>query len=292
MKFKFIAILILFSLSLQAFAIQNSEIENAKQLLKENKLEDAKILLETLLEKDDKNHEAYYLLGNVYMKLRDPEEATENFEAAVDLQDENPDYHFALGQAIAMDAQNSNVISQAMMAGDILDEFERTVELDPTHIPGRMGVIGFYTNAPSIMGGDLEKAKANARVVLKLDEARGRMALAQIYLKEEKMDSVEIQIKLFEEKYEDDKSASSFYNSLGYFYLGQGNTDKAITAFEKQVKLNPTSANAYDSLGDGYKAAKRYNDAIAQYKKALEINPNFSASADNLEELQEKMEAN
>ncbi len=290
MKFKIIAILITFSLTLQVFAIQNSETENAKQLLKENKLEDAKILLETLLEKDDKNHEAYYLLGNVYMKLREPEEATENFEEAVDLQDKNPNYHFALGQAIAMDAQSSNVISQAMMAGDILDEFERTVELDPTHIPGRLGVIGFYTNAPGIMGGDLEKAKANARVVVKLDEARGRMALAQIYLKEEKMDSVEIQIKLFEEKYENDKSASSFYNSLGYFYLGQGNRDKAIIAFKKQVKLNPTSANAYDSLGDGYRAAKRYEDAIAQYKKALEIDPSFFASAENIEELQEMME--
>ena len=136
--------LITFLLTLQISAFQNSEIENAKQLLKENKLEEAKNLLKTLLENDDENHEAYFLLGSVYMKLREPEEATENFEEAVDLQDENPDYHFALGQAIALDAQSSNVISQAMMAGDILDEFERTVELDPTHIPGRMALAQIY----------------------------------------------------------------------------------------------------------------------------------------------------
>ena len=53
MKFKIIAILILFSLTLQAFAIQNSEIENAKQLLKENKLKDAKTLLQLLMAQDN-----------------------------------------------------------------------------------------------------------------------------------------------------------------------------------------------------------------------------------------------
>ncbi len=289
MKTKILTIFITLLLVIQISAFQNDSLEKAKQLIKEQKFEEAKNLLETIVENDDKNHEAYFILGKTFLSLREPEDATDSFEEAVELQEENADYHFWLGQAIAMDAQSSNVISQAMMAGDILEEFERTVELDPTHIPGRMGMIGFYVNAPGIMGGDLDKAKLNAKELLKLDEAKGRMFLARIYLKEEKMDSVEVQIKLFEEKYKNDKSTSSFYNSLGYFYLGRGNTDKAVIAFEKQVELNPTSANSHDSLGDGYKAAKRYEDAIAQYRKALEINPNFSVSADNLKELQEQL---
>lgn len=290
MKVRIFTILFMISTTIQTLAFQNYDIEKAKHFFKEHKYEDAKTLLETILEKDNKNHEAYFMLGKTYMALGEPEDATDSFEEAVDLQEDNADYHFWLGQAIALDAQASNPISQAMMAGDILDEFERAVELDSTHIPGRMGVIGFYLNAPSIVGGDLDKAKYNSNELLKYDEAKGRISLAQIYLKEEKMDSVEIQIKILEEKFRNDKSMSSVYNSLGYFYLGQGNTAKAIKAFEKQVKLNPNSANAYDSLGDGYKADKRYDEAILQYKKALEINPKFSASLENLEELYEKQE--
>ncbi len=285
------ASLFFFSLfTFQILAFQNDNIQKAKQLFDENKFEEAQSILKEIVDEDDQNHEAYFFLGRTFMGLGDAEEATENFEEAIDLQDENADYHFWLGRAIAMDAQNSNVISQAMMASDILEEFERTVELDPKHIPGLMGVIGFYTNAPGIMGGDIDKAEKHAKELVKLDEMKGRTSLAQIYLKQEKMDSVEIQIKVLEENFRNDRSLGSLYNSLGYYYLGEDKIVKAIDAFEKQVMINPESANSHDSLGDGYKAAGRKDDAIAQYKKALEINPDFSASADNLEELQSEME--
>jgi len=284
-----VAVLFVFSIfTLQITAFQNDDLEKARKLLNENKFEKGKTILEEILDNDDKNHEAYFMLGKTYMALKDYEEATENFEEAVDLQDKNADYHFWLGQAIAQNAQESNYISQAMMASDILEEFERTIELDPTHIPGRVGVINFYIAAPGIMGGDIEKAELNAKELLKLDEMRGRSALARIYLQQEKMDSVKIQINILENNFENDRSLGNFYNSLGYYYLGKNNIEKAIKAFEKQVEINPESANSYDSLGDGYKAAGRRDDAIAQYKKALEINPDFSASADNLEELLEE----
>ena len=289
MKYFSVFLFVLFLFTLQISAIQNDDLEKAKQLIDENKLESAKEILESIIENDDKNHEAYFLLGKTYLRLREPEEATESFEEALELQDINADYHFWLGQAIAADAQNSNVISQAMMASDILEEFKRAVELDSAHIPGIMGVIGFYTNAPGIMGGDIKKAELQAKKLIELDEMRGRTALAQIYFKKEKVDSAEVQIEILEQKFENSKSLGSIYNSLGYYYLGENEIDKAIVAFEKQVGVNPEMANSYDSLGDGYTAAKRYDDAIAQYKKALKINPNFSASADNLEELQEKI---
>ena len=286
------ASLFFFSLfSFQIFAFQNDNIQKAKQLFDENKYEEAQSILKEIVDEDNQNHEAYFFLGRTFMGLGDAEEATENFEEAIDLQDENADYHFWLGRAIAMDAQNSNVISQAMMASDILEEFERAVELDPKHIPGLMGVIGFYTNAPGIMGGDIDKAEKHAKELVKLDEMKGRTSLAQIYLKQEKMDSVEIQIKILEESFRNDSSLGNLYNSLGYYYLGEDKIVKAIDAFEKQVMINPESANSHDSLGDGYKAAGRKDDAIAQYKKALEINPDFSASADNLEELQERIKS-
>lgn len=276
-------------LTAQVFSIQNDDLERAKQLINENKSKEARMLLEEIVNKDDKNHEAFFLLGKVFMKLNDPEEATENFEEAVELYDNSADYHFWLGQAIALDAQSSNVISQAMMASDILEEFEKAVELDPKHIPARKGVIGFYINAPSIMGGDIEKAILNAKELVKLNEMSGRTSLVQIFLKQGIIDSAEVEIKILESKFGSDKSFGGFYNSLGYFYLEKEEFEKAIEAFEKQVKLIPNSANAHDSLGDGYKAAGRFDDAIAQYKKALEINPEFSPSRENLESLEEEM---
>lgn len=269
------------------FSFQVDDLQKAKHLVKEKKFEEAKTLLEEIIENDDENHEAYFNLGKVNLFLKDYEESSENFEEAVSLFDENADYHFWLGRSYGVEAQEASFFSQAMLASDIIEQFERAVELDSTHVRGRIGVINFHISAPGIMGGDIDIAKTNAEILVKLDERKGRVSLARIYLKEENIDSVEIQLQILEDKLELDKSASSLFNELGYYYLNENQIDKAIVVFEKQIKLNPESANSYDSMGDGYKAAGRIDDAIKQYKKALEIDPNFSASLNNLEELQE-----
>jgi tetratricopeptide (TPR) repeat protein len=284
-------ILALSLLSSILFSFQLDNLQKAKQLIKEKKFEEAKILLDEIIENDDQNHKAYFNLGKVNLFVKNYEESSENFEEAINLFDENADYHFWLGRSYGMEAQEASFISQAMLASDIIEQFERAIELDPTHVQGKIGVINFHISAPGIMGGDMDIAKLNAKEFIKLNEYKGRVALARIYLKEENIDSVEIQMKVLENKFELDKSAVSFYNELGYYYLNENQIDKAIVVFEKQVKLNPENANSYDSLGDGYKAAGRVEDAIKQYKKALEIEPNFSASINNLEELQEKIKS-
>lgn len=276
--------------ALQIIAFQSSNLQKAKKLISEKKFKAAKVLLEQVVDINDKDSEVFSLLGQAYMGLKDYEEATEAFEEAVDLQEENANYHFWLGKAIALDAQNSNIISQAMMASDILEEFKRAIELDSTHIPGRIGVINFYIVAPSIIGGDLDKAELNAKDLVKLDEMQGRMALARIYFNQTKIDLAKAQIDILEKNFADNKSLGGVYNSLGYYYLKENKINMALEAFEKYVKVDPENANAHDSLGDGYRAAHRFDDAIAQYKKALEINPEFSASANNLKELLERIE--
>lgn len=286
MKFIISISLIFLVFNISTFSQQNANLQKAIQLMEENKFKEAETILKQIVDNDNKNHAAYYNLGRAYFGLKKYDDASDAFEEAIDLNDKEANYHFWLGQSYAMEAQNGNIISQAMLASDILEEFEKTVELDPKHIPGRIGVINFYLAAPGIMGGDIDKAKINAHVLIKLDEKSGRLALARIYLKQEKMDSLKIQLNILESKYANDKSSASLYNSLGYFYLSQNKNNEAIKAFEKQVKLNPESENSYDSLGDGYKAAGRIDEAIAQYKKALEINPNFEPSIENLKKLQ------
>ena len=86
-----------------------------------------------------------------------------------------------------------------------------------------------------------------------------------------------------------EKDNYGFYNSYGYFLMGQKKYDKAVIMLERQVELAPDQANPYDSLGDGYKAAGKLEKALASYKKAVEINPEFEASVKNVEELEEKL---
>ncbi len=57
-------------------------------------------------------------------------------------------------------------------------EFERAVQLDPTNVPARVDLAQYYTEAPAIMGGGLDKARQQAEQVAKYDLAKAHLILA------------------------------------------------------------------------------------------------------------------
>jgi hypothetical protein len=75
-------------------------------------------------------------------------------------------------------------------------------------------------------------------------------------------------------------------NGLGYTFLREEQTAKAIEVFLLNVRDYPDSANAYDSLGDAFLAAGNRERAIESYKKALEIDPALRSSQEALKKLE------
>jgi tetratricopeptide (TPR) repeat protein len=270
-----------------SFISAQSDLAKAISLFDENKYEEARDILEEILDENDSDSEALFYLGKTNISLKDYGEASENLEDAIEIDEKNAEYHFWLGQAYAGDAQNSSFISAAFIAPKIKDEFARAVEIDPTHIGAYIGLVNFHLNAPGIVGGDIEEAYKAGKALLNLDEKNGRLTLINYFVKKEQFDSVDIQLKAVEEKYGDDKDIASFYNRYGYSLIKREKFDEAIVYFEKQVKLLPKNPNSYDSLGDGYRAAGKYKLAKENYEKALSIDPEFEASKENLKQLEE-----
>ena len=282
MKLIVITGLILFNSAIYA----DDHLEKGIQQFHERKLEQAKSFFEDVLDENEQDAEAWYWLGRTNLGLRDHDEALDCFDEAIDLDENNAEYHFQRGNALGIKTQNSMVIKQAWLAPKVLKAFEKAIELDPTHIGGHVGAANFYLQAPGIMGGDLEKAKEQAKILLELDEFQGRMLLIAIYQKEDKVDLAEKEFENFDLAHIDSTGNYGFYNASGYFFLRHKKYEKAIAMFKKQVEMAPDQANPYDSLGDGYKAAGKYNLAREAYQKALEIDPDFEAPKKNLEELQ------
>ena len=213
------------------------------------------------------------------------DKAIEHCEKATELNDDVAEYHYWLGQALGMKAMDSNVFKQAWLAPQIRDEFEKTVALDSTHIQGRIQLMNYYIQAPSFMGGDIDKAMEQAKIVKKQDKFNGALSLARIYATQDKIDLALAEYRQLEEQYGDSTKYFYLYNSYGYFLLKQKQYDKAIEKFKKQIKLVPHRANPYDSLGDGYRAAGNRQEAIKAYQKALEINPAIRGAEKKLKDL-------
>ncbi len=267
--------------------LSEDSLKKAIILFNNEQYVEAQEILEEIIDNNENNAEAYFYLGRTLMMLQEFDDAADSFEEAVELDKNNADYYFWLGQALGADAINSNMISRAFLAPKIKEAFQKAVEIDPKHLRGNIGLVNFHLNAPGILGGDLEEAYNIGKNLITIDEKSGRTVMLNYFLKKELFDSVSTQLKIFENKFSNDRSLASFYNRFGYSLIKHKKYEEAIKYFKKQIEIIPDQANPYDSLGDGYKAAGKYELAREQYSKALSIDPNFKSSKDNLAKIEE-----
>jgi len=268
----------------------DDRFEQGKHFFDERQYEKALPVFEQIVDEDQNNAQANHWLGKTHLRLNNIDEASEYCEKAVELDKKNAEFHYWYGQALAREVQEASVFRQPFLAPKILEEFEKTIELDSLHAGGYIGAGTFYLNAPGIMGGDLDKAKLYAAKAIELGSEQGHFLNIGILEKEEKFTEAEHEYEVLDKVYNGSKDHYGFYNRYGYFLLKQKKYDLAIEKFKKQVELAPDSlANPYDSLGDGYKAAGKLEQALQAYQKAVEINPDFETSRKNIEEIKEKL---
>jgi tetratricopeptide (TPR) repeat protein len=291
MKISKVFSLFLVLILIAAVFSENSEnLKRGIQLFNEGKLKDAKSIFEKELDEDDNNAEAHLYMGRIFLRLNNHDDAVDHCEKAAEQDENNADYHFWLGNAYGMKAQNSNVFKQAWLARKVIKEFEKAVEIDSTHLAGHIGCANFYLQAPSIMGGGMDKARESAEKVSRLNKVQGVLLKARILAKEEKPEQAIQLFDEFEKNFDAAKHSYRFYNMYGYFLLGEKKYEKAIEMFEKQIQLAPDQANPYDSLGDGLRAAGRLEEALEQYKKAAGIDPESEIYAKHIKEVEEEIE--
>lgn len=267
------------------FQVFGQDFKDIDKLLSEHKYKDVKYKIEKFLKNDANNHRAHFYLGQTLFFMKEYSDAIEQFEEAIDIDSKNADYHYWKAQALSANAKESNIISQALLAPKIKNEFEQTLTIDPTHILGRIGLINFYLYAPSIMGGGIDKAYTQAVILKSYDEKWGRYLLAQINQKEGKNNLAEEEYKILENKFGNLKDFYVFYNNYGYMLLSLNRKEEAIQKFKKQIELAPNDANAHDSMADAYVSIGDKSSAIAEYKKALSIDPKLKSSTRKLEKL-------
>lgn len=82
----------------------------------------------------------------------------------------------------------------------------------------------------------------------------------------------------YEKAIEIDKNFAPVYNALGYAYIQKEEFEKSEKAFKNYIRLIPDEANPYDSIADLYTRMGRHEEAIENFKKAVDLNPKFNMS--------------
>lgn len=185
------------------------------------------------------------LLGEIRVRQKRVKEAVELLEQAGKLDPQKPDYQSRLGSVISMRMGEVNFMQQGLLAGRMLNAFKHSIELDPNHVPGYIGLARYYENAPEIAGGSLEKAAHYAAEARKRDAFAGTVELGFIA---ERQDQPEAAVKLFDEALLVRPDQAWLYEETGLALVKLGRPAEARARFEKALELEPKRDSARQAL--------------------------------------------
>jgi tetratricopeptide (TPR) repeat protein len=154
--------------------------ETPEALLAAGRVDQAMQILEQQL-RTAPTAETYNLLCRAHFEFEDWDGGIPPCEKAVALAPDNGLYHLWLGRIYGEKADRSGFLKAAGLAGKVRSEFERAVELSPKSWEARTDLAEFYLEAPAIVGGGKDKARAQADQLTPLnpsmaDWVRGRIA--------------------------------------------------------------------------------------------------------------------
>lgn len=221
-----------------------------EELFRAGKYDEAKKMFADRIAKDRNDANALFYMGRIAEETNNAREAVDWYEKALKLNDTSATYHFWLGSATGDLAQKASKIKQPFLARKVKAEFEKAAQLDPTMWEPRMGLVDFYSMAPGIMGGSIEKAQQQANELKTLHPFRGHFADARIAMRQK---SPAAEGKAYEEALAAARVAAPDslqpWYSLANWYRRNNRFDDAFALYDSIMRKKPEELPVHASYG-------------------------------------------
>jgi tetratricopeptide (TPR) repeat protein len=136
-----------------------------KELLASGHVDQAIRTLEQQVASSAPDAESYNLLCRSYYVIDEWDRGIPDCERAIALDPQKSLYHLWMGRIDGEKADRAGFVSAAGLAKKVRTEFERAVELEPRNSEARADLAEFYLEAPGIVGGGKDKARAQAQAL-------------------------------------------------------------------------------------------------------------------------------
>ena len=141
-----------------------------------------------LVKAQPKSAEVHILHARLLLQQGKGDDAVDAASEAVALAPGNAQAHYWLGNSYGTRIGQVGSMSQAFMAPKLRDAFEKAIALDPDLHDARTSLIEYYLQAPAIVGGSVDKARAQAAELAKRDPPRGHYARARLAMHDKQPD--------------------------------------------------------------------------------------------------------
>jgi len=162
-----------------------------KELLAAGEVDKTVRTLEQQMSRSSDDAESYNLLCRAYFMIDEWDRGISACERAIKLDPQQSLYHLWLGRIYGEKADRAGFLSAAVLAKKVRNSFERAVELDGRSWEARADLAEFYLEAPGVVGGGQDKARAQSQALLGFNPAMGHWVLARIAGKNKDITSAE-----------------------------------------------------------------------------------------------------
>ena len=204
--------------------------DSPKDLLSAGKVDSAIASLNARISSNQNDAEAFNLLCRSYWALGEWDRAVTNCEKAVSLESNSATYHHWLGRAYGEKADHSSFFTAAGLAKKVHTEFERAVDLNPDNQEARLDLAEFYLEAPGMVGGGQDKARAQAATLGKTNPSKEHWVYARIA---EKNKDAPVAEKEYRTGIDLSKGSSNSWLNLAMFLRKQQRYDEMDAAIRK-----------------------------------------------------------
>ncbi|PIQ86679.1 MAG: hypothetical protein COV74_03680 [Candidatus Omnitrophica bacterium CG11_big_fil_rev_8_21_14_0_20_45_26] len=230
------------------------------------KFNEAKTYFEKVLAINSLDANAKEHLAHCLLKLGQPEEAAQHYQALLDRGVRGYELESKLGAAQVelgqLDAAHAHLLKALASAPDDAQTLMSLGDL--------MKRAGQYNQAENYYR---QLIKQNPRTVT------AHHQLGMLFMEQAQFEEA---VKHFKNVWKYGGNLSTACNNAGICYFQLGKIDEAEKSFQEALKYDARNAEAHSNLGAVYMNKKLPQKAIEHFKQALELQPDLQAAQDNL----------
>jgi tetratricopeptide (TPR) repeat protein len=137
--------------------------------------------LEQFIDLNPTNYEAIELLGDVYGRKYDWNNAALCYKKLVNTKPNVAHYHYKYGGVLGQKAKKSSKLKVFGLINQVKKSFSTAAALDPMHWKVRWAMVELYVQLPAFLGGSFNKALDYANELESISKINGYFAKAYIY---------------------------------------------------------------------------------------------------------------
>ena len=253
-------------------------------------------LAKALFEKDKGSAVSKLYLGRLEIKNGNLDEAEELIKDALDMKPNDSNYHYWFASISGIQARNASIFSAPGYASDSKQHFIKAVELDPNNIQALSGLISYYTHAPSIVGGSIEKARELSVKLTELDKKEGLAAQINIHRQEDETDKLLEKSEMLANAFPNSpeallragfsfQTAKKYEKAFQYFTkassITENQLDRSLKAREKKGERIASTSALYQIGRNGVLGDVKIDEGIIALESYLKLTPSKSQASHN-----------